>query len=430
MRNGFIFNHDKCVSCNACSAACILENGWTVHPRNIYTYNAEAGNLLPVINLSLACNHCESAICMDGCPSAVFSRDKATGAILIDDTKCIGCKYCQWNCPYDAPKYDYSKNTISKCNLCFQALKEGRMPACSIACPTGALKFGELKQASTVKYSWFPDKKLIPAIEFTARNISAPLKVIPEALSDSPAQLQNKKGKSISGEFSLVVFSFLATISVTLLISSFIKGLFPEKLLFIAVLAGSGIASIFHLGKKLRSWRAVMNLRSSPLSREIAVYILYSLISIIAVLMRIPFLLVASSVSGLVLLLSIDNVYIYTERKRNVILHSGQTFITALLIVSFLTGNVLPFIFISLVKVVLSGYNYLNGRTMRTDSAFRFLRITFLVVPGLSLILNHSQPDTLIIIILLTGELIDRILYYIDFNPININNMIWEQTNI
>ena len=51
MRNGFIFNHTRCVNCNACSAACILENGWTVHPRNIFTYNSEAENVLPVINL-------------------------------------------------------------------------------------------------------------------------------------------------------------------------------------------------------------------------------------------------------------------------------------------------------------------------------------------------------------------------------------------
>ena len=34
MRKGFIFNHNRCVGCNACNAACILENGWDVHPRN------------------------------------------------------------------------------------------------------------------------------------------------------------------------------------------------------------------------------------------------------------------------------------------------------------------------------------------------------------------------------------------------------------
>ena len=137
-----------------------LRNGWTVHPRNLFTYNSEAENLLPVINLSLACNHCQSAVCMEGCPSSVFSRDSDTGAILFDEKKCIGCRYCQWNCPYDAPKFDYLKKTIAKCNLCNSGLIAGRQPACSTACPTGALRFDQLTNIDQEDaYSWFPDKK-------------------------------------------------------------------------------------------------------------------------------------------------------------------------------------------------------------------------------------------------------------------------------
>jgi len=163
MREGFIFNHNKCVSCKACSAACILENGWAISPRNIYTYNSEAESSLHLINLALACNHCESAVCMVGCPSSAYKRDPVTGAIILDEIKCIGCRYCQWNCPYDAPKYDHEKKTITKCNLCYNGLKTGRQPACSSACPTGALRFGQLSlQKSYTYYSWFPGKNLEP----------------------------------------------------------------------------------------------------------------------------------------------------------------------------------------------------------------------------------------------------------------------------
>src|SRR5512133_736522 len=102
MRKGFIVNTSKCVDCKACSAACIIENGWMVKPRNIYTYNSTAEQLFSLINLSLACNHCESAACMDGCPASAYSRDLVTGAVILDEKKCIGCRYCQWNCPYDA----------------------------------------------------------------------------------------------------------------------------------------------------------------------------------------------------------------------------------------------------------------------------------------------------------------------------------------
>ena len=84
MRKGFIFNHVKCVNCGACSAACILENSWTVTPRMVYTYNSEAISSLPLVNISLACNHCENAACLEGCPSGSYYREPSTGAIVIE----------------------------------------------------------------------------------------------------------------------------------------------------------------------------------------------------------------------------------------------------------------------------------------------------------------------------------------------------------
>ena len=109
-----------------------------------------------------------------------ISRDVATGAVLLDRKKCIGCKYCQWNCPYDAPKFDSVNKTIAKCNLCNTSLVEGGSPACSSACPTGALTFGQMSETSA-RYSIFTGflkRSLNPAIEFTSR-ISNPLQIIP-----------------------------------------------------------------------------------------------------------------------------------------------------------------------------------------------------------------------------------------------------------
>ena len=429
MRKGFIFNHNKCVNCNACNAACILENGRTIHLRNIYVYNADAEIALPVINLSLACNHCESAVCMTGCPASAFSREKSTRAVIIDEKKCLGCRYCQWNCPYDAPKFDAMKNTIAKCNLCFSELIAGREPACSNACPTGALKFGELSdKTQDVIYSWFPDKGLNPAIEFTGPLNSTPLKVIPANAGSGGKfdqnQIQNKKRKNISAEVSLIIFSFLATISVSVLVSSLIKGVFPDKWTFISLLVCTGLFSFFHLGKKFRSWRSLTNLRSSPLSREIAALIIYSVVSAFTVFLNLPVLLIVSSASGLIFLLLIDGVYIFTDKNRYVILHTGQTFISALLIISFISGIVLPFVFMALLKLGLSFYNQISKQLNNSDFTLRFLRVVFLVVPGLYLILHSSYSDVFIIIIFLSGELIDRILFYKDFNPLNINTLI------
>jgi Fe-S-cluster-containing dehydrogenase component/DMSO reductase anchor subunit len=431
MRNGFIFNHNKCVGCNACSAACILENRWTVHPRNIFSYNSDAEISLPIINLSLACNHCESAICMKGCPASAYSREPITGAILIDDIKCIGCRYCQWNCPYDAPKFDSENKTIAKCNLCYSGLIEGRQPACSSACPTGALSFGQLNESDSGNgYSWFPDKKLNPAIEFTAKQNNTSLKIVPKNIYGQKESKENKEEKNISDELSLIIFSFLATLSVSTMISSFVEGVFPQKMIFIPVLFLTGVVSFFHLGRKLRSWRSVMNLRNSPLSREIAAFIVYIVISFVTVFSHVPGLLIASSITGLVFLMLIDSVYIYADRSKSVFLHSGQTFISALIIVSFVSGVVVPFVFIALIKLISSFHGLYIKKANNNNFGIRILRIAFLIVPGINIILHISHTDLIIVSIFLIGELLDRILFYIDFNPLNINTLIEEQLNI
>jgi Fe-S-cluster-containing dehydrogenase component/DMSO reductase anchor subunit len=430
MRKGFIFDHNKCVNCNACRATCILENGWKVHPRNVYTFNSEAEYLLPVINLSLACNHCEKALCMSGCPASAISRDMATNAIIVDETKCIGCKYCQWNCPYDAPKYDLEKRTIAKCNLCYTGLANGLQPACSSACPTGALRFDKLSEKEYgISYSWFPDKKLKPAIEFTASIKNTPARIIPEKRFKETVPIPEKALKKINEELSLIIFSFLAAISVSILIFSFVKGIYPAHNIFIPVLLLTGFISMFHLGKKLRSWRSIVNFRNSPLSREITALILYSVIALTMSIVHIPGLLIASTISGLILLFLIDNVYYYADKRESVVLHSGQTFITALLIGSFLSGMVLPFVFIALIKLIAAVYNLLKNRNKQTLFELRFIRIAFLIVPGISLISHISYPELPVILMFLTGEFLDRILFYIDFNPMNINQIIEEQLN-
>jgi DMSO reductase anchor subunit len=208
-----------------------------------------------------------------------------------------------------------------------------------------------------------------------------------------------------------------------------VKGVYPSSNIFIPVLLLMGIISMFHLGKKLRSWRSILNFRNSPLSREIAALIIYSGIALTMSIIKMPGLLIASMISGLIFLFLIDNVYYYADKRESVVLHSGQTFITALLIGSFLSGMVLPFVFIALIKLIASGYNLLKNRNRQTLFELRFIRIAFLIVSGISLISHISYPELPVILMFLTGEFLDRILFYIDFNPMNINQIIEEQLN-
>jgi signal peptidase I len=75
-------------------------------------------------------------------------------------------------------------------------------------------------------------------------------------------------------------------------------------------------------------------------------------------------------------------------------------------------------------------YNLSVKKINSTDFGIRFLRIAFLVVSGTSMISHISYGDLFIVSMFLIGELLDRIIFYIDFNPLNINTLICEQLNI
>jgi DMSO reductase anchor subunit len=204
----------------------------------------------------------------------------------------------------------------------------------------------------------------------------------------------------------------------------------PEKMIFIPLLILAGSASFFHLGRKLRAWRSVANLKNSPLSREVAAFIFFTFVTIVNTFLRMPSLLIVSLVIGLFLLALIDSVYIYSDKSKSVILHSGQTFISALLIGSFFSGIILPFVFIALIKLTLSIYGFKSGKILITYFGIRFLRIAFLIISGFSLISKISYPEHSVYLIFLTGELLDRILFYIDFNPMNIKILLEDRLKI
>lgn len=418
MSKGFIFNMNKCAGCRSCIAACILENGWSIQTRNIIVSNEELSDDRPVLNISIACNHCEKPVCLDGCPAGSYSRDVSTGAIIINEERCLGCRYCEWNCPYDAPKFSYEKRVIGKCNLCYKGLYEGRFPACVNACPTGALSFGEIERSSD-SLVHIPGKELNPALKFSGVPSGEPLRIIPENNSQSTT---SKADEGKNPEWSLVFFSFMATLSAAGTFISLLDGSLPGINSLILLIA-TGFVSFLHLGKKTRAWRALTNLKTSPLSREIAAFLLFGMTLIAAFLTRSSIILLFSAVSGAVLLITIDAVYWYSDNRRSTILHSGQTFVSSLIIVSFFAGNIISFIFIGFLKVLSTAFMINKRGNTDRNITIRFLRIFILIAVSLNLIIS-GKPDVFITAIFLLGELSDRVLYYIDFEPSSIKKLI------
>jgi len=165
---GFYFDSSSCSGCKTCLMACRDKNNLESGLLWRRVYELVGGNWMKqgscwvpeliVYNLSLSCNHCEEPLCLLGCPSGAIGK-RADGVVLIDRSRCLGCRYCEWNCPYGAPRYDPKNGRMGKCDFCVDLIDQGEKPACVNACPMRALDFGpveELKEKYGDRASVFP----------------------------------------------------------------------------------------------------------------------------------------------------------------------------------------------------------------------------------------------------------------------------------
>lgn len=138
-RYALVIDTSKCVGCGACREACTLRNNLLKNSSYIYILARDEGfapRFLPV-----QCQHCADAPCAQVCPTkATYRRDD--GVVLIDEKLCVGCKYCEVACPYQARTFDEERGVVDKCWLCLDRVLDGGIPACVEACVLGARLFG------------------------------------------------------------------------------------------------------------------------------------------------------------------------------------------------------------------------------------------------------------------------------------------------
>ncbi len=146
MKAGLLIDTTKCIGCGSCTMACKEANGL---PRgDDKSLSATTWTVVEEregVHVRRMCMHCEEPACASVCPVAAL-RKTAEGAVVYDETKCIGCRYCMVACPFGVPRYEWSKAVprMRKCILCYEtATRYGKPTACASVCPTGATKFGE-----------------------------------------------------------------------------------------------------------------------------------------------------------------------------------------------------------------------------------------------------------------------------------------------
>ncbi len=179
---GYAFNVTRCEGFMECVAACVKENNLDRRSNTQYIriFEMEHGQMSPEAGdgkffhevpvpdhfyMGVQCYHCENPPCVKACPTQATWKEP-DGIVVVDYDWCIGCRYCIAACPYYGRRFNWNEPVVpeaeitkrqhylgnrlrkrgqmEKCTFCVQRSRNGRLPACVEACPTGARVFGNL----------------------------------------------------------------------------------------------------------------------------------------------------------------------------------------------------------------------------------------------------------------------------------------------
>jgi molybdopterin-containing oxidoreductase family iron-sulfur binding subunit len=159
-----VIDLSKCRNARKCVEACQSAHHLRPYEYHINTLVMQESVNTPAYFMPKPCQHCDNPPCVSVCPvDATFKRQD--GIVLIDNERCIGCRFCMAACPYSArifhwqeptlaeadkeKEYDVElnvpqrKGTITKCLFSADRLREGILPYCVSACPNGVFYFGD-----------------------------------------------------------------------------------------------------------------------------------------------------------------------------------------------------------------------------------------------------------------------------------------------
>ena len=177
----------KCRNARKCVESCQGAHDLRPHEYHINTLVMKESETTPAYYMPKPCQHCDNPPCVSVCPvDATFKRQD--GPVLIDNERCIGCRFCIAACPYSArifhwqeplkakeyrekkekyerllaegkkeeaealkPEITYDvelnrpqrKGTITKCLFSADKIRKNELPYCVSACPNGVFYFGD-----------------------------------------------------------------------------------------------------------------------------------------------------------------------------------------------------------------------------------------------------------------------------------------------
>lgn len=212
-RWGMAIDMDLCTGCQACVAACAMENNipfvgeeMSGYGRSLHWIRVERlwEGEYPEVHSTpfqpVMCQQCGSAPCEPVCPVFATVHSQTEQLNLQVYNRCVGTRYCANNCPYVARVFNWKdfdrpeslrnqfnpdvtvrqRGVMEKCTFCIQrihkgedqAKSEGRevmdgevLPACAQACPADAIIFGRLDDPESKVSKLAKDKRSVHLLE-------------------------------------------------------------------------------------------------------------------------------------------------------------------------------------------------------------------------------------------------------------------------
>ena len=160
----------KCKNALICQRVCNKHHFITGDHAWLKVYKMQESEDTAPYWMPTTCMHCDHPACVTVCPvDATFKR--RDGLVLIDNERCVGCRFCMAACPYSTRVFNWSepnqgkinlnmnmnehksspeytgmpsiKGTVDKCDFCPHTIKENKLPHCVTACPNGVFYFGD-----------------------------------------------------------------------------------------------------------------------------------------------------------------------------------------------------------------------------------------------------------------------------------------------
>lgn len=281
---------DACSGCKACVAACHQLNGldegesW----RSVGLLHGGTTQSPVVQHVTAACHHCLEPACLTGCPVQAYEKDPSTGIVHHLDDQCIGCQYCILMCPYDVPRYHAGLGIVRKCDMCRQRLAAREPPACAQACPNGAIRIILVPRDQIAEHA--EANLFLPGAPEPARTLPTTIYNTRRGLPANMLPADYYQSLPQHAHWPLVWMLILTQMSVGAFVieqiaREWIQGRDADAggrvQLAAALLLGLfGLAaSVFHLGRPLLAYRAVLGWRRSWLSREVLAFATFALLA-------------------------------------------------------------------------------------------------------------------------------------------------------